>query len=82
MGSFAVRIASSVFTPPLDQDCVPGYFVAWIVYHEMLHASTRYARERPPSLSHAGFPRRGAHLPRVRARCAWEKQNLDRLLKV
>ena len=83
MGSFAVEDRIIRIHPALDQDCVPDYFVAWIVFHEMLHGKHEVqARERPPPLPQRGVPRRGAQFPEYERACAWEKQNLDRLLRV
>ena len=45
MGSFAVEDRIIRIHPALDQDCVPDYFVAWIVYHEMLHGKHEVRRE-------------------------------------
>ena len=61
MGSFAVEDRIIRIHPALDQECVPDYFVAWIVFHEMLHGKHEVqARERPPPLPQRGVPGRGA----------------------
>lgn len=82
MGSFAVEDRIIRIHPALDQACVPDYFVAWIVFHEMLHGKHEVRRENG---------RRRFHTPAFLAEerlftdydraCAWEKQNLDRLLR-
>ncbi len=37
LGSYTVEDALIRIHPTLDRPQVPGYFVAWIIYHEMLH---------------------------------------------
>lgn len=37
MGSYSVEDKLIRIHPSLDRPFVPRYFVAWIVYHEMLH---------------------------------------------
>ena len=68
--------------PVLDRPWVPRYFVSYILYHEMLHHVM-------PATRVGG--RRMLHPPEFRAReqtyrhydkaIAWEKANLDRLLR-
>jgi hypothetical protein len=71
--------------PVLDRPWVPRYFVAYIVYHEMLHHVV------PGQLSRGGVERRILHPPGFRERerafhyferaIAWEKRHLGRLLR-
>ena len=69
MGSFAVEDRVIRIHPALDQACVPDYFVAWIVFHEMLHGKHEVKRENGRRRFHTpGVPRRGAPVPRLRAR--------------
>jgi len=81
MGSFAVEDRVIRIHPLLDQADVPDYFIAWIVFHEMLHGKHDVQREgrrrvfHPPAFvederSYADFDRA----------TAWERSNLDRLL--
>ena len=44
MGSFAVEDRVIRIHPALDQDNVPEFFVAWIVFHEMLHGKHEVRR--------------------------------------
>lgn len=81
LGSYAVEDALIRIHPTLDRREVPGYFVAWIIYHEMLHQKHCI----PVS---AG--RRRFHTPEFLAEerlfddyeraHIWERQNLQRLL--
>jgi len=83
MGSFAVEDRIIRIHPALDQDCVPDYFVAWIVYHEMLHGKHEVRRENGRRRFHsAAFLEDERQFPEYDRACAWEKQNLDRLLRV
>ncbi len=68
--------------PALDQAFVPRWYVAWIVFHEMLHDVFGVERDRgrrsvhPPEFSavEQSYP----DYPRCRA---WERDNLHRLLR-
>ena len=83
MGSFAVEDRIIRIHPALDQDCVPDYFVAWIVYHEMLHGKHEVKRENGRRRFHsAAFLEEERLFPEYERACAWEKQNLDRLLRM
>jgi len=81
VGAFLVEDRLIRVHPVLDQKMVPGYFLDWIVFHEMLHGKHAIRRVRgrrcfhPPELllEERQFP--DYH----RAR-AWEEANLDRLL--
>ena len=42
MGSYSVEDRLIRIHPTLDRPDVPRYYVAWIVYHEMLHQSTAF----------------------------------------
>ena len=81
VGSYSLEDRLIRVHPALDSETVPGYFVDWIVFHEMLHGK-HAIREvggrrcfHPPEFSREErlFPGYG------RAR-SWEKTNLDRLL--
>ena len=83
MGSFAVEDRIIRIHPALDQDCVPDYFVAWIVFHEMLHGKHEVKRENGRRRFHsASFLAEERTFPEYERACAWEKANLDRLLRV
>jgi hypothetical protein len=82
MGSFAVEDRIIRIHPALDQDCVPGYFVAWIVFHEMLHGKHEVLRHNGRRRFHTrDFLEEERRFPDYARACAWEKQNLDRLLR-
>jgi hypothetical protein len=82
MGSFAVEDRIIRVHPALDQDCVPEFFVAWIVYHEMLHGKHEVRRENGRRRFHtAAFLEEERRYPDYDRACGWEKQNLDRLLR-
>lgn len=81
MGSYSVEDRLIRIHPSLDRAFVPGFFVDWIVYHEMLHQ-----KHDIPVVG----GRRQFHTPEFlveeaafeqfeRAR-RWERDNLDRLL--
>jgi predicted metal-dependent hydrolase len=82
MGSFSVEDRIIRIHPSLDQGGVPPYFVAWIVFHEMLHGKHEVTR--------GVGGRRCFHTPQFVAEektfahyeraYAWEKRNIDRLL--
>jgi predicted metal-dependent hydrolase len=69
--------------PALDQPFVPEYFIAFVIFHEMLHERIGTTRQ--------GHGRRCVHPPEFRALEArfpsaaealrWEKENLGKLLR-
>ncbi len=81
VGSYSLEDRLIRVHPTLDQEMVPGYFLEWIVFHEMLHGkhAIRDVGGRrcfhPPEFSREErlFPGYG------RARL-WEKANMDCLL--
>jgi predicted metal-dependent hydrolase len=81
MGSFSVEDRVIRIHPALDQAGVPEYFVAWIVFHEMLHGKHEVVRVAGRRCFH---PREFVEEERTFAdyerACAWEKRNIDRLL--
>ena len=82
MGSFAVEDRIIRIHPALDQECVPAYFVAWIVYHEMLHGKHEVLRTNGRRRFHTKeFLEEERTFPDYQRACAWEKENLDRLLR-
>lgn len=68
--------------PVLDQRWVPRYFVAYILFHELLHHVIppvkvgRFTLMHPPE-----FQRRERAYPQYERAIAWENAHLDRLLK-
>jgi len=82
MGSFAVEDRIIRIHPALDQECVPGYFVAWIVFHEMLHGKHEVLRTGGRRRFHTPeFNQEERTFPDYQRACAWEKEHLDRLLR-
>ena len=69
--------------PALDEDWVPENFVDFVVYHELLHVVV------PPIVDEAGnrnlhppeFREREQRFPHYEEAVAWERRNLDRLMK-
>jgi hypothetical protein len=82
MGSFAVEDRVIRIHPALDQESVPAFFVAWIVFHEMLHGKHEVRRTNGRRRFHtAEFLAEERTFPDYARACAWEKANLDRLLR-
>ena len=82
MGSFAVEDRVIRIHPALDQASVPEYFVAWIVFHEMLHGKHEVLRKDGRRRFHtAEFLDEERTFADYERACAWEKANLDRLLR-
>ena len=82
MGSYAVEDRIIRIHPSLDQEFVPDYFVAWIVFHEMLHGKHEVRREHGRRRFHTqAFMAEERTFPDFVRACAWEKQHLDRLLR-
>ena len=81
VGAFLVEDRLIRVHPVLDQEMVPGYFLEWIVFHEMLHGKHAIRRVRgrrcfhPPELL-----REEKQFPDYWRARVWEKANLDRLL--
>ncbi|MBI2391835.1 MAG: hypothetical protein HYV09_19750 [Deltaproteobacteria bacterium] len=82
LGSYAAQEQLVRVHPRLDQPWVPRYFVAFVVFHEMLHhvmPATRIAGRR--ALHPPAFRERERAFRHFERALAWEKANLDRLLK-
>jgi hypothetical protein len=81
LGSYSIDARLIRIHPALDQPTVPRHFVAWIVYHEMLHhvlqATTRGGRR---CVHTAEFAERERAYPGYEAARTWERENLDLLL--
>ena len=67
--------------PGLDRPEVPGFFVAYIVFHEMLHQAVP-AKQRGGRRQHHGpeFRARERDYPDYERALAWERENLGLLL--
>jgi hypothetical protein len=67
--------------PALDQAFVPGYFVEFIVYHELLHHVIPPVRHNGRLQIHSPvFRRREREFPAYAEAIAWRKRWLRRLL--
>ncbi len=81
LGSYAVEDALIRIHPTLDRQEVPGYFVCWIIYHEMLHQKHGIAviagrrRFHPPE-----FLAEERLFDDYEQAQLWERQNQQRLL--
>lgn len=81
MGSFSVEDRIIRIHPLLDQASVPEYFVAWIVFHEMLHGKHEVVRVGGRRCFHPKeFLAEERSFEHYAVACAWEKRNIDRLL--
>jgi hypothetical protein len=81
MGSFAVEDRIIRIHPVLDHPSVPEYFVAWIVFHEMLHGKHEVVRKGGRRCFHSkAFLAEERSFPDYERACAWERENIDRLL--
>lgn len=68
--------------PALDRDDVPLFFLEYIVFHEMLHQVFPSARDTGRHVHHPrAFRDRERAFPRYAAAMAWEKANLNALLR-
>lgn len=81
LGAYTARDALIRIHRVLDQAWVPRWYVASVVFHEMLHhampAKTVGGKRRHHSKEFRERERRFAH---YEAACAWEEANLPRLL--
>jgi hypothetical protein len=81
MGSFAVEDKIIRIHPILDQPDVPEFFVAWIVFHEMLHGKHDIVRKGRRRIFHSpAFINDERSYPDYQRATVWERANLDRLL--
>jgi hypothetical protein len=81
LGSYRGRNPLIRVHPVLDAEWVPGFFVEYIVYHEMLHHVVPMPLRRGRrSLHGPDFRARERQFERYTEALAWERQNLDRLL--
>jgi hypothetical protein len=81
MGSFSVEDRIIRIHPSLDQVGVPHYFIAWIVFHEMLHGKHEVTRVGGRRCFHTReFMAEEKTFAQYERAYAWEKRNIDRLL--
>jgi hypothetical protein len=92
LGSYASLERLIRIHPVLDRSWVPRYFVAYVLYHEMLHHMIPAARGRASHVaSDRAAPRRVLHPPeflererdfrRYERAIEWEKRHIGRLLR-
>lgn len=68
--------------PVLDKPWVPRYFVAYVVYHEMLHHIFPFKEDAPRRVLHSkAFNARESLFPRYGQALKWEEKNIRRLLR-
>ncbi|MBL4686419.1 MAG: hypothetical protein JKY37_17625 [Nannocystaceae bacterium] len=82
LGSYTVEDALIRIHPVLDAQDVPRFFVAWIVYHEMLHEFHDMPVVDGRRVYHTPeFRRAEAQFDRYTEAVLWERMNLHRLLE-
>ena len=82
LGSYTAQEQLIRIHPRLDQGFVPRYFVAFVVFHEMLHHVMPATRVHGRRMLHPREFREREKTYRFYERAlAWEKAHLDRLLK-
>ncbi|MCB9754015.1 MAG: hypothetical protein H6713_29070 [Myxococcales bacterium] len=82
LGSYTVEDALIRIHPVLDASDVPRFFVAWIVYHEMLHEVHDMPIIDGRRVYHtAEFRRAEARFEHYAEAILWERSNLHRLLE-
>jgi hypothetical protein len=81
MGSFAVEDRLIRIHPVLDDGGVPEFFVAWVVFHEMLHGKFEVVRKGVRRCFHSKeFLAAERSFREYHEAAAWERANMDRLL--
>ncbi|TPV92532.1 MAG: SprT family zinc-dependent metalloprotease [Myxococcales bacterium FL481] len=81
LGSYTVEDRLIRIHPVLDQPAVPRYFVAWIVYHEMLHQVHEMPIVDGRRVHHTkAFRRDEAKYEHYTAAVLWERAQLPHLL--
>ncbi len=84
----SIRLGSYVFEdrvirmhPVLKNAWVPDFFVAYVLFHEMLHVAEPPIRSKGRILyHHAQFKSRERAYPDYKRARVWERQNIERLL--
>lgn len=81
LGSYTVEDQLIRIHPVLDAEDVPRYFVAWVVYHEMLHEIHDMPIVDGRRVYHTReFRRAEAQFDQYAEAVLWERTNLHRLL--
>ncbi len=82
MGSYVHDARLIRIHPALDRPQIPDYYVAWVVYHEMLHQVVPPVKSKGRTSFHSAEFRRLERAFRDAARAqAWEDRNFDLLLR-
>mgnify|MGYP000213686743 CR=1 FL=1 len=82
LGSYSPRERLIRVHPALDQAWVPRYFVAFVVYHELLHHLVEATRAGKNVVLHgAEFRRRESQFRDYVRAIAWEQGHIQRLLR-
>lgn len=77
LGSYDGQLHTIRINPVLDRKRVPKYFIAYVVYHEMLHADMGIPDEsRRRSVHSTEFRKREKLYKQYRKALAWEKKYL------
>jgi hypothetical protein len=75
LGSYCSRTDTIRINPILDRRSVPGYFVRFVVYHEMLHSDMKEEKKNGRrSLHGADFRRREKLFEHYEKAISWEKK--------
>ncbi|HTZ19157.1 MAG TPA: SprT-like domain-containing protein [Dissulfurispiraceae bacterium] len=76
LGSFSAGANVIRISPVLDRKSVPRYFVAFVIYHEMLHAAVGIMRQGDRRIAHSREFRQRERLFRDYERAmAWERRS-------
>ncbi|HET9955021.1 MAG TPA: hypothetical protein VFQ61_10980 [Polyangiaceae bacterium] len=82
LGSYSAVERLVRINPVLDKPWVPRYFVAYIVYHELLHHVVPEVRSGGRTILHPPeFQRREREFRHFERAVAWEHKHIDRLLR-
>jgi predicted metal-dependent hydrolase len=82
LGSYSAPERLIRVHPVLDKEWVPRYFVAYIVYHELLHHLIPAVRVAGRAVLHSPeFNRREREFRHYERAIAWERKNIERLLR-
>lgn len=83
LGSFEPESRVVRIHPVLDQEAVPGWFIAFVLKHEVLHAVIDAYRDASGRWVHHGpeFRARETSWHEYRHAIVWERRNLSRLIR-
>jgi hypothetical protein len=80
VGSYSVEDRLIRVHPVLDQEMVPGYFLEWIVFHEMLHGKHAIRRVGSRRSFHpTAFSQEEQRFAEYGRARLWERANMERL---